>query len=68
MMEETEEKKKIFDKKYEELTLVNQNLAILQRKAENITSPAEIVQYHQRFIELFESINILIEEKRSMYS
>ena len=53
MMEETEEKKKIFDKKYEELTLVNQNLAILQRKAENITSPAEIVQYHQRFIELF---------------
>lgn len=48
--------------------MVNQELAILQRKAENITSPAEIVQYHQRFIELFESINILIEEKRNMYS
>jgi uncharacterized coiled-coil DUF342 family protein len=47
---------------------VNQELAILQRKAENYTSPAEITQYHQKFIELFEAINCLIEDKRSMYN
>lgn len=39
MMKEAELKKEIFDKKYEELTLVNQELAVLQRKAENCTSP-----------------------------
>ena len=53
MLEQAEMKKEIYDKKYEQLTKVNQELAILQRKAENYTSPAEITQYHQRFIELF---------------
>jgi len=47
---------------------MNQELAILQRKSENYTSAAEIAQYHQRFIELFELINCAIEEKRSIYS
>ena len=68
MMKEAEMKKEIYDKKYEELTQVNRDLAVLQRKAENYTSPPEIAQYHQRFVELFESINVLIEEKRSLYS
>ena len=61
-------KEAYYDKKYEELTQVNRDLAVLQRKAENYTSPPEIAQYHQRFVELFESINVLIEEKRSLYS
>ena len=47
---------------------MNKDLALLQRKAENYTSPPETAQYHQRFVELFESINVLIEEKRSLYS
>lgn len=68
MLEEADMKKEIYDKKYEQLTKVNQELAILQRKAENYTSAAEIAQYHQRFIELFELINCAIEEKRSIYS
>ena len=53
MLEEADAKKDIFDQKYEQLTVVNQELAILQRKAENYTSAAEIAQYHQKFIELF---------------
>ena len=40
----------------------------MQRKAENYTSAAEIAQYHQKFVELFEAINVLIEEKRSIFS
>jgi hypothetical protein len=32
------------------MTIINQELAILQRKAENFTSPTEIAQYHQRFL------------------
>ena len=68
MLEEADMKKEIYDKKYEDLTKVNQELAILQRKAEDYTSPAEISQYHQRFVELFESINCSIEEKKSIYS
>lgn len=40
MLEEADTKKEIYDKKYEELTKVNQELAILQRKAENYTSAA----------------------------
>jgi hypothetical protein len=68
MLEEADLKKDIFDKKYEALTRVNQELAILQRKAEDYTSPAEIAQYHQRFVELFEAINCSIEEKRSMFN
>ena len=50
MLEEADMKKVIYDKKYEELTKVNQELAVFQRKAENYTSAAEIAQYHQRFI------------------
>jgi hypothetical protein len=50
MLEEADLKKEIYDKKYEELTKINQELAILQRKAENFTSAAEIAQYHQRFV------------------
>ena len=68
MLEEADMKKQIYDKKYEELTKVNQELAILQRKAEDYTSPAEIAQYHQRFVELFEAINCSIQEKRSIYN
>lgn len=41
-------------------------MAIAQRKAENFTSPTEIGQYHQRFLELFESINRQIESKRGI--
>ena len=63
-----QKKKEIYDQKYHELTVVNQELAILQRKAENYTSAAEIAQYHQKFIELFEAINVLIEQKRSIFS
>jgi hypothetical protein len=33
MLEEADLKKEIYDKKYEELTKINQELAILQRKA-----------------------------------
>ena len=68
MLSEAEMKKEIYDQKYHELTVVNQELAILQRKAENYTSAAEIAQYHQKFIELFEAINVLIEQKRSIFS
>lgn len=38
MLEEAETKKQIYDQKYQKLTQLNQELAILQRKAENFTS------------------------------
>lgn len=53
MMQEAELKKSIYTKRFEELTQVNQELAVLQRKAEKYTSAPEVAQYHQRFIELF---------------
>lgn len=50
MLEEADLKKEIYDKKYEQLTKINQELAVLQRKAEDYTSAAQIAQYHQRFV------------------
>ena len=64
MVAETKIKKRIYDEKFLEMTLINQELAVLQRKAENFTSPTEIAQYQQRFLELIESINKQIETKK----
>lgn len=42
----------------------NRQITVIQRKIENCPSKIELQQYHQRFTELFESINHKFEENK----
>lgn len=46
----------------------NQEVAILQRKLESKPSQTEITQYQRRFVELYEQINLKVEENRRFYA
>lgn len=67
LQEDLEKKRAKYDKVYKEYALSNQQLAVLQRKLENYPSAIEIAQYHQRFIELFDKINIEMEKYRDSF-
>ena len=43
-------------------------MAILQRKLESKPSQTEMTQYQRRFVELYEQINIKVEESRRFYA
>lgn len=46
----------------------NQKVAILQRRIENTPSKTELSQYQRRFVELYEQINLKLEESRKYYN
>jgi CCDC93, coiled-coil domain len=46
----------------------NQEVAILQRKVESRPSQTELTQYQRRFVELYEQINLKVEENRRFYA
>mmetsp|Transcript_43286 Transcript_43286/g.49771 ORF Transcript_43286/g.49771 Transcript_43286/m.49771 type:complete len:653 (+) Transcript_43286:32-1990(+) len=50
------------------LAQLNQEVAVLQRKIENIPSRIELSQYQKRFFELYEAINTKLEENRKCYN
>lgn len=41
-------------------------MATIQRKIEKVTSPPEIAQYHKRLSEIYEQINLQIEERKDL--
>lgn len=59
-------------KKYEKARLIlaekNQEVAILQRRLENTPSQTELTQYQRRFVELYEQINLKVEENRKFFT
>eukprot|EP01017_Pseudomicrothorax_dubius_P007393 TRINITY_DN12299_c0_g1_i1.p1 TRINITY_DN12299_c0_g1~~TRINITY_DN12299_c0_g1_i1.p1 ORF type:complete len:605 (-),score=185.63 TRINITY_DN12299_c0_g1_i1:130-1944(-) len=59
--------KERYDEKFKDYALLNQEIAIMQRKIENYPSTVETAQYHQRFIELYEKINFEMEKYRDNY-
>lgn len=46
----------------------NQKVAVLQRRIENTPSKTELSQYQRRFVELYEQINLKLEESRKYYN
>jgi hypothetical protein len=46
----------------------NQKVAVLQRRIENTPSKTELSQYQRRFVELYEQINLKLEENRKYYN
>lgn len=46
----------------------NRAVARLQRTLENTPSKTELTQYQKRFVELYEKINLKLEENRKFYS
>lgn len=59
-------------KKYEKARAIlaekNQEVAILQRKLESKPSQTELTQFQRRFVELYEQINLKVEENRRFYA
>ena len=59
-------------KRYEKARTIlaekNQEVAILQRKLESKPSQTELTQYQRRFVELYEQINLKVEENRRFYA
>ena len=46
----------------------NREVAVLQRKLESKPSQTELTQFQRRFVELYEQINLKVEENRRFYS
>lgn len=59
-------------RKYEKARAIlaekSQEVAILQRKLESKPSQTELIQYQRRFVELYEQINLKVEENRRLYA
>jgi hypothetical protein len=45
----------------------NQEVALLQRKLESSPSKTELVQYQRRFVEVYDQINLKVEENRKHF-
>mmetsp|Transcript_2150 Transcript_2150/g.5402 ORF Transcript_2150/g.5402 Transcript_2150/m.5402 type:complete len:585 (+) Transcript_2150:1275-3029(+) len=45
----------------------NQEVALLQRKLESTPSKTELVQYQRRFVEVYDQINLKVEENRKHF-
>lgn len=45
----------------------NQEVAMLQRKLESTPSKTELVQYQRRFVEVYDQINLKVEENRKHF-
>jgi hypothetical protein len=46
----------------------NREVAVLQRKLESKPSQTELTQFQRRFVELYEQINLKVEENRRFYA
>ncbi|CAK88840.1 unnamed protein product (macronuclear) [Paramecium tetraurelia] len=66
MKSQYNQKKEKFEKKFQQFQLLNQEIVVLERKLESFPQPSEIAQYHQRFLELYDSINEEMESNKKL--
>lgn len=57
-----------YERTREILAEKNRQVAALQRRLENTPSQTELIQYQRRFVELYDSINLKLEENRKLYT